>query len=298
MDGITMRKTAVWKKVLTIITVTALAIFSGAGNFAARAGLDELIREDVPYFNAPPVGGSEPRVYLVQPGDTLTAVAARFGVKISLLAAANKLASLDYIEAGRELVIPGGVLKHRVQPGETLIGIAGSYGVSVAELVRVNNLADENLLFAGQSLLIPATGGAVLPAWSPALGLPVNELAWPVVGWISSGFGLRDGRPHEGLDIAAEEGEPVRAVRSGRVVFAGDRGTYGLTIIIDHGGGLTTLYGHNSAILVTEGQWVKEGQIIARVGNTGRSTGPHLHLEVRLNGLPYDPLLCLKRMYA
>jgi murein DD-endopeptidase MepM/ murein hydrolase activator NlpD len=288
----------VFKKVLIITMLTVLAIISGTGNFSARAGLDELLREDVPYFNLPPVGGCEPQIYLVQPGDTLISIAARFGVKIDLLASANRLADLNCIEAGRELVIPGGTIRHKVLPGETLTRIAGAYGVPLEELAKINNLTDRDLLFAGQNLLIPAGGRAALPAWNPTLGLPVDELVWPVIGWISSGFGLRDGRPHEGLDIAAEEGEPIRAVRSGRVVFAGNRGTYGLTVIIDHGGGLTTLYGHASAILVREGQWVREGQIIARVGSTGRSTGPHLHLEVRLNGVPYDPLLCLKRMYA
>lgn len=284
---------------LVIAILTALVIFSGTGSLPAGAGLDELLREDVPYFNLPPVGGHEPQVYLVQPGDTLLSIASRFGVKIDLLAAANKLADLNYIEAGRELVIPGGTIRHKVLPGETLTGIAGTYGVPLEELAKVNHLPDQDLLFAGQNLLIPVAGrGTALPAWNPTLGLPVDELPWPVIGWISSGFGLRDGRPHEGLDIAAEEGDPIRAVRSGRVVFAGNRGTYGLTVIIDHGGGLTTLYGHASAILVREGQWVREGQLIARVGNTGRSTGPHLHLEVRLNGVPYDPLLCLQRMYA
>lgn len=278
--------------------MTILVILLLTGNFYARAGFDELLREDVPYFNFSPAGSGEPRFYVVQPGDTLTAIAARCGVKVDLLASANKLVDVNQIEAGQKLLIPGATIRHKVLPGETLTSIAGFYGVSVKELVSVNNLMDENLVFAGQNLIVPAGGEGALPAWNPVLGLPVDELTWPVIGWISSGFGLRDGQPHEGLDVAAAEGEPVRAARAGRVVFAGNRGTYGLTVIIDHGGGLTTLYGHASCILVTEGQWVKEGQIIARVGNTGRSTGPHLHLEVRLNGVPYDPLFCLKRMYA
>ncbi len=284
------------KCVLTIIF--ALLLLLAGMSFCACAGLDEIVREDVPYYNLPPVGGPEPQFYVVQPGDTLSAIAKKFGVKIEFLASANKLSDLNYIEADQKLIIPGTSIKHKVLPGETLSAIAGLYGVSIDELIRVNNLSDENLLFAGQALLVPVREGSALPVWNPVLGLPVDELSWPVVGWISSGFGLRDGRPHEGLDIAAEQGEPIRAARSGRVIFAGERGTYGLTVIIDHGGGLTTLYGHASAILVAEGQWVKEGQVIARVGDTGRSTGPHLHLEVRLNGVPYDPLLCLRRMYA
>jgi murein DD-endopeptidase MepM/ murein hydrolase activator NlpD len=292
------RKSALTLKKKVLAGAAALALLFGTAIPAAEAGFDELVKKDVPYFNLPPVGGNEPQHYVVLPGDTLTSIAGRFGVRADLLAAANGLADADYIEAGQELVIPGTSLTHVVRPGETLTRIARSYGVSLEDLVRVNGLRDENTLLAGQKLLVPAGGGVVLPAWNPAVGLPVNELPWPVKGWISSGFGLRDGHPHEGLDIAAEEGEPVRAVRAGRVAFAGDRGTYGLAVIIDHGAGLTTLYAHLSALAVREGQWVKEGQVIGRVGSTGRSTGPHLHLEVRLNGIPYDPVYCLKRMYA
>lgn len=277
------------------------ALLAAAPGPAADAGLDELVKEGVSYFhyfNPSVAAQNEPRHYVVLPGDTLTAVAARFGVRVELLAAVNHLPDLDYIETGQELLIPGASFIHVVQPGETLIRIASAYGVLLEDLARINDLRDKNNLLAGQKLLIPANAGEALPAWNPAVGLPVNELAWPVSGWISSGFGVRDGRLHEGLDIAAEEGDPVRAVRAGRVVFAGDRGTYGLTVIIDHGKGLTTLYAHLSALAVREGERVAGGQVIGRVGSTGRSTGPHLHLEVRLNGVPYDPIYCLKRMYA
>ncbi len=119
--------------------------------------------------------------------------------------------------------------------------------------------------------------------------ITVGQMSWPAVGWISSPFGWRDGCVHEGLDIAAGEGEPVYAARDGQVIFAGPRGTYGLTVIIDHGAGLTTLYAHASSLLVQENDWVKEGQLVARVGNTGHSDGPHLHFEVRLNEVPYNP---------
>jgi len=287
--------------VIVIALLCAGMLFRGL--LPAYAGLDELIRQDVPYFNLPPVGGGEAggngsASYVVQQGDTLTGIAGKLGVQLPVMATANKLTDWNMVEAGRVLVVPGSVLKHCVQPGETLSGIACDYGVSLTGLMLVNNLADENLLITGQEMIVPLDASGTLPAWNPAVGLPVDELAWPVVGWISSGFGMREGRPHEGLDIAAGEGDPIRAVRSGRVTFAGPRGTYGLTVVIDHGGGLTTLYGHASALLVKEGDWVREEQLIARVGDTGRSTGPHLHLEVRLNNIPYDPLLCIKRMYT
>jgi len=128
--------------------------------------------------------------------------------------------------------------------------------------------------------------------------ITVGQMSWPAVGWISSPFGLRDGCVHEGLDIAAGEGEPVCAARDGHVIFTGPRGTYGLTVIIDHGAGLTTLYAHASNLLVQENDWVKEGQLVARVGSTGHSNGPHLHFEVRLNEVPYDPQYFLSHISA
>lgn len=291
------------KKILVAITICSVSIF-GCCLTQARAGLDEFIRQDVPYFNLPPIGGEteaesdRSTSYVVQQGDTLISVAKRFGLQTNVVANANNLKDKDFIEAGKVLLIPGTVQNHQIQPGETLTSIARDYSVSLNSLVLVNNLHNDNVLIAGQELTVPLTTNYVLPAWNYTTGLPVNELAWPVVGWISSGFGIRDGRPHEGVDIAAFEGDPIRAIKSGRVIFAGPRGTYGLAVIIDHGSGLTSLYGHTSAILAREGDFVEEGQIIARAGSTGRSTGPHLHLEVRLNGIPYDPLLCLVRGYA
>lgn len=283
-------------KIGAAVTVISLMVVLGAAILPAGANLEEIIREDASYFNLPVGGEGGARIYVVEPGDTLSSVANKFKIKEVLISEANKLANVNYIVAGQELFIPGEAVKHIVQLGETLTGIAAFYGAPVEELTELNQLPNKDMLLAGQELLISAGKSAVLPAWNPTLGLPVNEMIWPVAGWISSGFGMREGRPHEGVDIAAQEGDPVRAVRTGVVIFAGERGTYGLTVIVDHGGGLTSLYAHNSAILVEEGQQVKEGQLIARVGATGRSTGPHLHLEVRLKDVPYDPMLCLKRM--
>jgi murein DD-endopeptidase MepM/ murein hydrolase activator NlpD len=112
---------------------------------------------------------------------------------------------------------------------------------------------------------------------------------WPVSGPITSGFGWRWGRMHEGIDIGAACGTPIRAAASGTVVYAGWMDGYGNIIVIDHGGGLATAYGHQSAVYVGGGS-VSQGQVIGAVGSTGHSTGCHLHFEVRVNGTPVNPL--------
>lgn len=267
----------------------------------AQARLDELIRPGAPYLAAPAVTATEtdaaagtavPRVHIVHEGETLSGIASRYGIDQEKLAQINNLRDIDRIIKGQALLLPGSAFPYRVRRGENLSLIACRFGISQRELVEMNDLADPDRLLAGQEIMIPAgQGGGSMPA---SRALPLGQLQWPVVGWISSPYGIRDGTMHEGIDIAANYGQIVRAAKEGRVVFAGPRGTYGKTVIIDHGGGLRTLYAHNSQLLVRPGQRVLAGQPIARVGSTGRSTGPHLHLEVLLNGIPFDPLLCLQ----
>ncbi|MEP7335132.1 MAG: peptidoglycan DD-metalloendopeptidase family protein [Actinomycetota bacterium] len=117
-----------------------------------------------------------------------------------------------------------------------------------------------------------------------------SGLIWPVSGPVTSGYGWRWGRMHEGIDIAVPTGTPVAAAASGRVIYAGWMGGYGNLVVIDHGGGLATAYGHNSSLPVGNGSSVSQGQTIAYAGSTGHSTGPHVHFEVRVNGSPVDPL--------
>jgi len=118
---------------------------------------------------------------------------------------------------------------------------------------------------------------------------------WPVKGWLTSTFGYRSspftGRRelHKGLDIATRSGTPVIAPADGLVVFAGREGGFGNMIIIDHGYGITTRYGHCSSLEAKLGQKIKRGDVVARVGNTGRSTGPHVHYEVAVNGVSVNP---------
>ena len=117
-----------------------------------------------------------------------------------------------------------------------------------------------------------------------------SGLIWPVSGPVTSAFGWRWGRMHEGIDIAVPMGTPVAAAASGSVIYAGWMGGYGNLVVIDHGGGLATAYAHNSSLAVGVGQAVAQGQIISYAGSTGNSTGPHVHLEVRVGGGPADPL--------
>jgi murein DD-endopeptidase MepM/ murein hydrolase activator NlpD len=117
-----------------------------------------------------------------------------------------------------------------------------------------------------------------------------GQLSWPVSAPITSPFGWRWGRMHEGIDLGAAYGTPIAAAGSGTVIYAGWLGGYGNLTVIDHGGGLATAYGHQSRIAVSVGQQVAGGEIIGYVGSTGHSTGPHLHFEVRVNGQAVDPL--------
>lgn len=134
---------------------------------------------------------------------------------------------------------------------------------------------------------------------SPPPGFPRDlNLRWPVEGRITRGFRPAAGgkRGHKGLDIAAPHGTEIRAAAPGRVRYTGNGiSGYGNLVILDHRGGVSTRYAHCSKILVKRGQRVRAGQVIARVGSTGRSTGPHLHFEVRLNDKPLDPLPLLPK---
>jgi murein DD-endopeptidase MepM/ murein hydrolase activator NlpD len=126
-------------------------------------------------------------------------------------------------------------------------------------------------------------------------GIPGEGLLWPAPGAVSSHFGPRGHAHHDGIDIAAPEGTPVRAALDGTVVYVGSLRGYGKVVILAHDDGLTTVYAHNSKNLVNPGARVRRGTVIASVGQTGRTTGPNLHFEVRKNNLARDPLVYLPK---
>jgi murein DD-endopeptidase MepM/ murein hydrolase activator NlpD len=119
------------------------------------------------------------------------------------------------------------------------------------------------------------------------------RLAWPLRGILYGRYGVRGGQRHDGIDIAAPEGTAVTAAAPGKVIYVGEQAGYGSIVILRHDGGLLTLYAHASAVLVADGQAVRRGEPVARVGQTGRTTGPHLHFEVREGTRPRNPLLYL-----
>jgi murein DD-endopeptidase MepM/ murein hydrolase activator NlpD len=154
--------------------------------------------------------------------------------------------------------------------------------------------------FVGEAEALAAQSAALAAQIQAAQGStasvgPVSAagLIWPVNGPVSSGFGMRWGRMHEGIDISAPTGTPIHAAASGTVIYAGWLGGYGMLVVVDHGNGLSTAYAHCSSQLVSVGQQVAQGETVALVGSTGHSTGPHLHFEVRVSGVAVDPLLYL-----
>lgn len=207
---------------------------------------------------------------------------------------------------------------HRVEKGQTLYRISKTYGVKMEDIIKANKLKEPENLKEGQVLFIPGAS-EVLPVkpyvpegrgekikirgdeggkiFSPRNKKVQVDFMWPVVGEITSGFGKRNGRNHDGIDISAPEGTPIRAVEDGRVVYSGnDLRGYGNLIIIKHEGNLFTIYAHNRENLVKKGDFVKKGDIIGKVGKTGRISGPHLHFEVRERKTAVNPLIYLPEL--
>lgn len=204
---------------------------------------------------------------------------------------------------------------HHVQGGENLYRIGLRYSIPAKEIARANGIRDVTELSIGQRLFIPgarrrlrenasehARQGPVRSgnaeeihrlARKAALEQTSLQFAWPVRGRLSSRYGIRRGKPHEGIDVAAARGTPIFAAESGRVIHSGRLGSYGKVVIVKHAGAFRTVYAHASKLLVRSGEFVERGQKLAEVGSTGRATGPHVHFEIRRSETPRNPLAFL-----
>jgi LysM repeat protein len=229
-------------------------------------------------------GGEQISLYVVREGDSLSQIATMFGVSVNTILWANELNARSAIRAGQELIIlPVTGVRHTVAKGETIQSIAKQYKGDVADILAFNGLNDSSRLSAGEHLLIP--GGEIVapkPTSKPVAGgaTGVAGLVHPVPGAVKT-QGIHG---YNGVDLAAAVGTNVRAAASGRVIVSksgGWNGGYGNYIVIDHPNGTQTLYAHLSRNSVASGATVSVGQAIGAVGNTGRSTGAHLHFEVR-----------------
>lgn len=254
--------------------------------------------------------------YTVKQGDSLWSIANAFNLDINTLFGCNTIKNPDFLKLGTVLRVPNqdGVL-YKVLKKDTVAGIAKRFGSFTEAILTANGMGSEKELVAGKEIFIPGAkpleesreakpsskrriGGVNVPA--PSGAVYSRSFTWPVVGKINSRFGWRrdpfSGRRdfHTGLDIKGPTGRAIVASKSGVVSYAGWMSGYGRTVVVDHGGGYTTLYAHCSRLLVRSGARVKQGQTIAAVGSTGRSTGSHLHFEVRVNGRPINPLRILR----
>lgn len=274
----------------------------------AAARYDELIIPDrLNRFIEATGSDISNEMYVVKSGDSLWELSARYGLTV------EELRYLNGLEREKNLIVTGQRLRvstekpvtHMVKRGENLWVIASSYNVEVSDLVEKNRISDADYLLEGEKLVVlPNRSGTAKnkqvaqATQQVSRNLATGDFVWPVQGFVSSGFGIRDGRQHQGVDIAAAEGTTIRVTKKGRVVFAGPRGTYGLAVIIEHSGEMQTLYAHCSKLLVSADEDVTAGQAIAEVGNTGRSNGPHLHFEIIRQGVHCDPLPFFKDNYS
>lgn len=240
------------------------------------------------------------QTYKVKNGESISTISRKFGLtNISTLIAVNGIDNVRTLREGQKLKIPSmDGLIHRVKKGESLTGISSKYNVSLEKLCDTNDLSTQ-VLFAGQELFIP---GARLD--SSELKKAMGELfANPISASyrLSSRFGPRKdpftgvASNHTGIDMACPKGTPISATMSGKVVYVGWSNVFGNYVIINHGNGYQSLYGHMSKATCKTGQTVNQGTKIGLVGSTGYSTGNHLHFTVYKNGKLVDPLSLIKR---
>lgn len=272
----------------------------------AQSG-DALLKPDLTGTEITPERRDKIITYTVEADDTISEIADKFDVSTNTILWENKLGPRDFIKPGQQLaILPVTGLSHTVKRGDTLDKIAASYRAKSEDILEVNKLADGSALRVGEKIVVPdgippVTARPSAPAISRPSGLAnlgnifksapaaSGNLNWPTISRRISQY-FRGWR-HTGIDVPAPAGQPIYAADDGVVITAGwSRGGYGIYVIVDHGNGLQTLYGHNSRNLVERGDRVARGQVIANIGSTGRSTGPHVHFEIRVEGDKVNPL--------
>ena len=262
-------------------------------------------------------------IYIVRAGDTLYRIGNQTGAGAEAIANANGLTAPFALQAGQKLRIPAGQF-HKVAAGETGIAIARAYGVAWTDLVSLNALTEPFVLRSGQFLRLPDSAQADAQSIADAFVLDIDTIAtgsqpaksepgrppstlsspiaiptgfagafgWPLAGKVISRFGSKGGgQVNDGVDIAAALGTNVAAAGDGVVVYAGNEiAVFGGLVMIDHGDGWMTAYGHLGKLAVARGAKVKRGHLLGSVGDTGYVSTPQLHFEIRKDRMPLDPL--------
>lgn len=247
--------------------------------------------------------------YSVEDGDTISSIGQKYGISQETIRWANDLSSSDTIKPGQKLkILPVTGVAHTVKSGDTLESVAKRYEAEPQAILDFpfNDVPDDFKLQVGQSLIVPEG----IPPESKATPRPRPQtffaqgpqstfnapgggsFMWPTQGGITQSFAWY----HPGIDVANRGAPPVYAASGGTVVVAGwpDNYGYGNRVVVDHGNGYQTLYAHLSNIYVSVGQSVSRGQAVGKMGTTGRSTGIHLHFEIRFKGIAVNPLVILK----
>lgn len=284
-------------RIWVLLVLAFIMVISVSGSMVRASAAESVDIVPPPVFAPPPsTEGGEPfspplhaqvLEYKVMRGDTLSDIASAFSTDPDSLAVINEMTNWDRLQPGEMITVltVSGLLR-RVAPGDSAEEIAEKYSISLDDLMAANSLRPGDEMPVGANLILPHAR----PPRDAVLAARGELYLWPVQGRITSHYGARWGSFHHGIDIGVPYGTSIRASRSGTVTFAGWRGNYGILVIVDHGGGAATWYAHLSRTAVSSGQWVERGQVLGYVGTTGRSTGPHLHFEVRINGESRNPL--------
>ena len=277
--------------------------FNGEGGTGGE-NADVLLCAVVPHTTIPRRYRIDAITYTVQPGDNVSSIADQFEVSVETILwnNGNLEDNPDYLDLGDVLtILPVSGVYHTVVEDDTLESIAEQYKANVEDIIKYegNYLEAPFDIAVGQKLIVPGGQKPYRVRHVVAWDGPIPEGAergtgvfgWPMSGYISQGYH----EYHPAVDIAAPQGTPIKAADSGYVAVVGRSDTgYGRYVLIDHGNGFQTLYAHFSVIYVEVGQSVGKGQAIGLCGSTGKSTGPHVHFEVKLNGVRRNPLLYLK----